>query len=74
MAGKIGNIEMAIADIDQARLAKFLDYVMYSAELMGLECVAHAYMTAEEDEIRSMEEERRNAGTQEAHHSNDSPI
>lgn len=37
MAGKIGNIEMAIADIDQARLAKFLDYVMYSAELMGLE-------------------------------------
>jgi hypothetical protein len=69
MAGTIGNIQIAIADIDPVKLTKFLDYVTYSAALMGLECVAHAYMTPEEDEINSIEEESRIAETKKAHNS-----
>ena len=49
MGNQMGNLEIAIEGISQDKLEDFLDFVAYSAELMGFQMVGRAYMSSEEE-------------------------
>jgi hypothetical protein len=54
-----GNLEITIDNISKERLDEFLDFVSYSAEMMGLVMVGRAYMTTDKDD--DLGEENKNA-------------
>jgi hypothetical protein len=45
----MGNLEIAIDDISHEKLEDFLDFIAYSAEMMGLVMVGRAYMSDEKE-------------------------
>ena len=49
MGNRMGNLEIAIEGISRDKLEDFLDFVAYSAELMGFQMVGRAYMSSEEE-------------------------
>jgi hypothetical protein len=61
MGNQMGNLEIVIEGISQDKLEDFLDFVAYSAELMGFQMVGRAYMSSEEGTEEISRETRGNS-------------